>query len=215
MRFFNRQDAGQLLARALADYTGCDGVVYALPRGGVVLGYEVAEALGLPLDLVITRKIGHPYMPEYAICAVTEKSGLICNEEERAQVSPEWLLEAVERQRQEAARRRRVYLKDSPHLSPTGKIAIIVDDGIATGLTIRAAVQSVRAEKPKELVVAVPVAPHSSVVQLQEEADTVVVLEDDWQYLGAVGAYYDEFQQVSDEEVVELMNRSRHGMTNR
>ncbi|NTV45312.1 MAG: phosphoribosyl transferase, partial [Chlorobiales bacterium] len=112
MRFSSRLEAGRLLARALADYNGCDGVVYALPRGGVVLGYEIATALGLPLDLVITRKVGHPYMPEYAICAVTEKNGLICNEEERSKVSPEWLREAVSEQRREAARRRRVYLKD-------------------------------------------------------------------------------------------------------
>ncbi|NTW50948.1 MAG: phosphoribosyl transferase [Chlorobiales bacterium] len=215
MHFLNRQDAGRLLAKALASYSGCDGVVYALPRGGVVLGYEVAKALGLPLDLVITRKIGHPNMPEYAIGAVTEKNGLICNEEERSQISPNWLAEAVEKQRQEAVRRRRVYLKDTPHISPAGKIAIIVDDGIATGLTIRAAVQSVRAEKPKELVVAVPVAPHNTVVQLQEEADTVVVLEDDWDYLGAVGAYYDDFRQVSDEAVIDFLNRSRHEAKNR
>ncbi|NTW49189.1 MAG: phosphoribosyl transferase, partial [Chlorobiales bacterium] len=98
------------------------------------------------------------------------------------------------------------------HPSPHHSSLIIVDDGIATGLTIRAAMQSVRAEKPKELVVAVPVAPHSSVVQLQAEADTVIVLEDDWDYLGAVGAYYDEFGQISDEKVVELMSRSRQSM---
>jgi predicted phosphoribosyltransferase len=210
MRFVDRQEAGKELAMALARYRGRDTVVYALPRGGVVLGFEVARALHASLDLVIARKIGHPHSPEYAVCAVTEKNGLVCNENERAKLDPEWLDRAVQRERQEAARRRKVYLKNVEHISPRDKTAIIVDDGIATGLSILAALQSVRAQKPRELVVAVPVAPHEIAEMLRSEADTVVILEESENYLGAVGAYYEYFPQVSDMQVIELLKRSRH-----
>lgn len=203
--FKNRTDAGIKLAAALQHYKGMDAVVYALPRGGVVLGVEIAKALKLPLDLVIPRKIGHPHNPEYAICAVTEHGELLCNEAERRAVDPAWLKQAVEKEIQEATRRRETYLKGRPSVAVEGKTAIIVDDGIATGLTMRAAIKDLRARHPAKVVVAIPVCPADTAEVLRREADELVVLDIPLVYLGAVGAYYQDFPQVSDEEVIEFL----------
>ena len=201
----NRQEAGKLLAKELYDYKGTDAIVYALPRGGVVLGFEIARELNIPLDIIITRKIGHPNNPEYAVCAITEEGELVCNEFEKSLLDPDWLKREMEKEQKEALRRRKTYLGDRKHTAAHGKTAIIVDDGIATGLTIFAAIQSLKKEKPKKVIVAVPVAPHDMVVKLRREVDDVVVLEDTNNYLGAVGAYYKDFPQVSDQEVIELL----------
>ena len=210
MRFSDRKEAGRKLAAKLKGYRGSDTVVYALPRGGVVLGYEISQALGVPLDLVITRKIGHPYNPEYAIGAITEEGEALYAERERAALDQDWLKQAAEKEQREALRRRNVYLKGRKRTSAKGRRAIVVDDGVATGLTLRAALLSLRKDKPRELIVAVPVAPYDVIQVLRNEADTVVVLEDDREYLGAVGAYYDEFPQVSDEEVIRLLQQSKN-----
>ena len=210
MRFSDRKEAGRKLAAKLKGYKGSDTVVYALPRGGVVLGYEISRALHVPLDLIITRKIGHPYNPEYAIGAITEEGEALYEERERVEADQDWLKKAAEKERREALRRRRVYLNGRKRTSAQGKRAIVVDDGVATGLTLRAALLSLRKDKPKELIVAIPVAPHDVVQVLRNEADTVVVLEDAKEYLGAVGAYYDEFPQVSDEEVVHFLRQSKN-----
>ena len=210
MRFSDRKEAGRKLAAELGGYRGDDVVVYALPRGGVVLGYEISRALHVPLDLIITRKIGHPYNPEYAIGAITEEGEALYEERERVEADQDWLKKAAEKERREALRRRRVYLNGRKRTSAQGKRAIVVDDGVATGLTLRAALLSLRKDKPKELIVAIPVAPHDVVQVLRNEADTVVVLEDAKEYLGAVGAYYDEFPQVSDEEVVHFLRQSKN-----
>lgn len=207
--FKDRKEAGQLLAEQLMEYHDKDAIVYALPRGGVVLGFEIAQALHIPLDLVIARKIGHPDNPEYAVCAVTEEGEPFCNEMERATLAPSWLEGEIKRERAEAKRRREKYLKGRKYHSAKNKIAIVVDDGVATGLTLRASLHFLRDEKLKELVVAVPVAPHDFMDILRAEADKVVVLKDERAYLGAVGAYYQNFPQVSDEEVIELLRQSR------
>lgn len=203
--FIDREDAGRRLAEKLSSYRGKDAVILALPRGGVVIGYEVARALNLPLDIVVVRKIGHPANPEYAICAVDEKGSFLCNEAEIKSVDQSWLKEEILRQKNEALRRIEVYRGGRNSEEIGGKIIILVDDGIATGLTIRAAIKSIRKQNPKELVVAVPVVPHDTVIELRKEADMVIVLDDDPSYLGAVGAYYNYFPQVSDEEVIELL----------
>ncbi len=205
MRFRDRREAGQKLAQALARYRGREGIVYPLPRGGVVLGVEIARALGMPLDLVIPRKIGHPYNPEYAICAVTEHGPPICNEREVAQVDPEWFRRRVEAERREARRRRELYLAGRMPLPAEGKIAIVVDDGIATGLTMRAAIQDVRSRRPARMIVAIPVAPKDTTDRLMREVDEVAALDVSDFYLGAVGAYYDEFPQLTDDEVILLL----------
>lgn len=205
LHFADRRDAGVRLAKALARYDGEDAVVYALPRGGVVVGDEVAKQLELPLALVITRKIGHPENPEYAVCAVTEEGELVCNEEESTALDPAWLAAAAARERAEAKRRREIY--DGPRIPATGRLALIVDDGIATGLTMRAAIRALRRELPSEVVVASPVAPREVADYLRGEADDVVVLDDSEPFLGAIGSYYDSFSSVSDDEVTEIMRK--------
>lgn len=205
MRFRDRTEAGRRLAEALSKYQGEEGVIYPLPRGGIVLGVEIARALGMPLDLVIPRKIGHPFNPEYAICAVTETGDPVCNEFEVARVDKGWFESEVRSARQEARRRRELYLGERQPLAVAGKTAIIVDDGIATGLTMRAAIRDARAREPSPLVVAVPVAPADTVEALRREVDDVVTLDVPDFYLGAVGAYYADFPQLTDEEVMKLL----------
>jgi len=210
INFKDRQDAGRQLAKALLKYGSDETIIYALPRGGVAVGFEIAQELKAPLDLVITRKIGHPDNPEYAVCATTEEGELLCDESQRASLDPRWLKQEAEKQRQEALRRKEAYLGKRGHISAKNKKAIVVDDGVATGLTIQTALRSLRKEKPKELIVAVPVAPHDTIEELRKEADAVVVLEEAKDYLGAVGAYYDDFSQVTDQKVVELLDRNNN-----
>jgi len=205
--FIDRKDAGNRLAEKLLGYRGKNALVLALPRGGVAVGYEIARALNFPLDIVVVRKIGHPANPEYAICAVDEKGSLLCDEAEARSVNQDWLKEETLRQKNEALRRIKVYRGGRKPEELSRKIIILVDDGIATGLTIRAAIQSIQKENPKELIIAIPVAPHEIIVELRKEVDAVVVLDDAKDYLGAVGAYYNDFPQVSDQEVVELLKQ--------
>ena len=213
--FIDRKAAGVQLAQALKAYRGKEVIVLALPRGGIVLGFEVAKALEAPLGLVITRKIGHPMSPEWAVCAVAEDGTLLCDEAERVQLDPEWLRVAVKNEQAEAARRRHTYLPKDKDVSLKGKVVIVVDDGVATGLTLRVALKALTKQQPKKLVVAVPVSPHSVVETLKQEADEVVVLEDALNYLGAVGTYYDKFPQVSDREVIDLLKRSAKSLKKR
>ncbi len=194
-----------LLSQKLLSYKSGEVVVYAVPRGGVVLGVEIAKALQAPLDLVITRKIGHPSNPEYAVCVVAENRDLVCNPNEKKSLDPKWLKEAIEKERQEAIRRRKVYWGDRKRPSVAGKMAIVVDDGVATGMTFLMALRGVRHLKPAKLVAAVPVLPAEMAVKLKEEADEVVYLDASPDFAGAVGAYYDDFPQVGDEEVIKLL----------
>lgn len=206
MRFRDRRDAGRQLAQKLAaKYRGEDGIVYALPRGGVVLGAEIAQHLDMPLDLIIARKIGHPHNPEYAIGAVTADGEVVSNPLEVQYVPREWYERQVAAERQEAGRRHDVYLGGRPPLPASGKTAIIVDDGIATGLTMEAAIRAIHSQHPARVVVAVPVVPADTAAKLEREVDEVVALDVAEDYLGAVGAYYDDFPQVSDSEVIALL----------
>ncbi len=203
--FKDREDAGRRLTEKLIQYKGQNPVVLALPRGGVVLGAEVAGVLNCPLDLVIPRKIGHPINPEYAIAAVTEGGALVANESEVATVDPEWFEREKAVQIAEAKRRRRVYLKDRKAVDLTGKTAIIIDDGIATGLTMMAAISEVKAKNPVKIIIAVPVAPADIYHRISQEVDDFVAIDAPEYYLGSVGAYYQKFPQVSDEEVVGIL----------
>jgi putative phosphoribosyl transferase len=208
MRFRDRVDAGKQLAKAVKQkYENAEVVVYPLPRGGVPLGIEVARTLSMPLDLVIPRKIGHPYNPEYAICAVAETGETVCNERERERVDEAWFEQRVAEERNESRRRRELYLAGREPIPVEGKTAILVDDGIATGLTMRAAIKDMRARCAARVVVAIPVVPQDTAERLKSEVDDVVALSIDAYYLGAVGAYYDEFGQVSDTEVLEMMQQ--------
>jgi len=206
MHFKNRIEAGQLLAEALKPYADKPGIVYPLPRGGVPLGIEVARALSMELDLIIPRKIGHPYSPEYAIAAVGETGEPVINETEVSRVDAQWFEQEVARQRKESRRRRRAYLDDREPLPVEGKIAILIDDGIATGLTMKAAIQDARSRHPAKLVVAIPVVPAETARALREMVDDLVALDIAEHYLGAVGSYYDDFGQVSDQEVIEMLS---------
>ncbi len=209
MPFKDRRDAARLLAEKLEDYRGRpDVTVVALPRGGVVLGRVVADFLGAPLDLVVPRKIGAPGNAEYAIGAITEEGDAVWNESERAGTGEDYLEKEVARPRAEARRRLGLYRAGLPPRQLTGRTVIIVDDGVATGHTLRAAIKTVRAASPARIVAAVPVAPRDSAASLRGEVDELVILETP-QVFWAIGSFYEEFGQVEDEEVIRLMNRGQ------
>ena len=207
MHFTDRTQAGKLLAKVLKTYQGKDVVVFALPRGGVVTALEIAKYLHAPLDLIITRKIGHPYQPEYAIAAPAENGHIIGTKSELASVDKQWLQEEIEKQGIEAKRRREIYIQNRKPVSAEGKIAILIDDGIATGLTMRVGILELKHHHPKKIIVAVPVIPRQTANILEKEVDEVVALDTppEDMFLGSVGAYYDYFPQVSDEEVIDLL----------
>ena len=205
----DRAAGGAALARLLTPhYKGRSVVVYALPRGGVPVAAPIARALYAPLELIITRKIGHPRDPEYALGALTEDGEVLWETPDREGVDEWWLASVIDVEKEETARRRNLYMGGNERQRATGKIAIIVDDGAATGLTMRAALRSLRKENPKELVVALPVAPHSVVEALKKEADNVVVAEDVTGEFRAVGLFYNNFAQVSDMEVMAFFGRN-------
>ncbi|MFP5305924.1 MAG: phosphoribosyltransferase, partial [Gammaproteobacteria bacterium] len=178
MRFRNREHAGNLLADALSTRIHEPAILYALPRGGVALAAVIARRLQLPLDLVIPRKIGHPWQPEYGIGAVTENGEPVFNEEERRRADPAWLERAIAGQRSEARRRRELYSGGRPRTPAQGRCAILVDDGVATGLTLRAAVAEVRADRPARIVVAVGVAPPETAARFRNREHAGNLLAD-------------------------------------
>lgn len=208
MSFSDRTDAGRQLAQALARFKGKSVYVYALPRGGVPVAAEIAAALDAPLDLLLVRKIGAPVQPELAIGAVVDGGApiVVRNEEViQATGTREDEFQAIcKRELAEIERRRRKYLQGRPALDPEGRIAIVVDDGIATGATMRAALQATRKRKPRLLVLAVPVAAADSLDALREEVDEVVCLEVP-RYFGALGAFYEDFRQLSDDDVIDAL----------
>ena len=200
MMFDDRHDAGKKLAEKLTHLRKADAVVLALPRGGVEIGAEIAHALSLPLDIIVTRKVGYPGHPEYAIGAVDEKGTVILNELEADALDRAWLA---------AARRLTRYRGNRPSTSLAKKIALIVDDGIATGLTMRLAVRIAREGGARKIIVGVPVAPESATAMLKKEgADEVIVLLPPEEFLGAVGAHYIDFPQLTDEEVVRFLSKA-------
>lgn len=214
MIFENRQDAGQQLARTLVRYRDNDDVtVLALPRGGVVVGAEVARELHTPLGLVLVRKIGHPAAPEYAIGAVAENEPPVYNKNEIAGISSEWLKSAEESAREVIERRRDLYYSDD-FVPPAikNRIVILVDDGMATGLTMDAAARYVTSRGAHRIVVAVPVASPESIDLLEEVADEVIVLDSPENFSGAVGAHYRQFEQVDDYDVEATLLESSTGI---
>jgi len=206
--FSDRIAAGRALAKALVERNYPDPVVLALPRGGVPVGLEVARALGAPLDLVMVRKIGVPFQPELAAAAVVNGAHpeIVVNEEiaAHAGLSRNELDRLADVQLQEIKRRRGIYLKDRAQVPVEGRMAIVVDDGIATGATVRAALKAVRRQRPAKLVLAVPVAPADVLEALSGDVDEIICLETP-EFFYAIGAHYIDFGQVSDEEVVRLL----------
>lgn len=207
MTFYDRADAAKKLLAPLAKYKGKqDTVVVALPRGGVVLGRIIADAFDLPLDIVVPRKIGHPNNEEYAIGAITEIGDAIWNEDERATADQAVLARSIERQQKEAQRRLDVYRKGRGVRNFKNKIILLVDDGVATGLTIRAAIKTLKSLGATHIIVALPGGPQDTIAKLKKDSDVdeVVALEIP-EIFYAVGQLYQEFNQVEDEEVIKLM----------
>ena len=210
-RFRNREEAGRKLAELLADRSLPDPVVLALPRGGVPVGLEVARRLRAPLDLVMVRKIGVPFQPELAAAAVVNGDApqIVVNERVAASVglSREDIAAMAEVELREIARRRAVYLRGRPPIPVAGRTTIVVDDGIATGATMRAALRAVRLRAPARVVLAVPVAPPDTLDTLSGEVDEVVCVVRP-SSLGAIGAYYCDFRQVDDATVIRMLDAS-------
>ena len=210
MLFQDRTDAGRWLARALVKYKAHRPVVLALPRGGVPVAAEVAAALDAPLDLVLVRKIGVPSQPELAMGAVTDGGSptIIRNSEiiELCGVSERKFDAVCKEELGEIERRRKRYLGDRARTEVKGEVVIVVDDGIATGATTLAAVRAIRERRPKELVLAVPVAPLDTIEKLRAQVDEIVCLETPRDF-GAIGYFYRDFHQVSDDEVTSTLWR--------
>lgn len=206
--FADRSQAGRMLAERLAEKRYAKPVVLALPRGGVPVAAEVARALDAPLDLVLVRKIGVPYQPELALAAVVDgaKPELVVNEDIRRMtgISDEQLERLMAHEIAEIERRRRIYLEGRDRIPIEGATAIVIDDGIATGATVRAALRALRRGKPDKLVLAVPVAPPDTVEDLRSEVDEIVCLQTPDPFY-AIGAFYRDFTQTSDEEVVAIL----------
>jgi putative phosphoribosyl transferase len=219
MSFRNRTDAGRRLSRALAGYKDQRPVILALPRGGVAVAAEVAAALQAPLDLILVRKVGVPSQPELAMGAVVDgASPIIVRNEDVIRltgVGETEFKEACDRELAEIERRRRRYLGSRERAELAHRVVIVVDDGIATGATTRAALQAIRMRNPAKLVLAVPVAPTEALAEMRHEADDLICLEHH-EAFGAIGYYYSDFRQVSDEEVIDALARfpaARNGDT--
>ena len=202
--FTDRDDAGRRLALRLQSYAHTNAIVYALPRGGVVIGATIATTLHLPLDLIITRKIGHPINPEYAIGAVAEDGHFISDPSSMVDVDNKWLRAEIERQQSEAKRRRETYLAHKPPRAVVDATAILVDDGIATGLTMRCAINELKHRNPRAIIVAIPVASPDSLALIRPLVDEIICLSTP-PTMGSIGAFYDMFPQVEDAEVIRLM----------
>ncbi len=203
--FDDRHEAGRLLAQRLAHLGEEKPIVLSLPRGGVPVGFEIAKLLKAPLDVILVRKIGVPGQPELALGAVVDgtRAHTIVNHElmDTLGISEDYLRQQTENQLAEIDRRRKIYLGDRPYLHISGRTVIVVDDGIATGSTVLAALEAVRRADPQRIVLAVPVAPPESIKQLSEQVDEVVCLMTP-AWFGAISRFYIDFHQISDDEVV-------------
>ena len=206
--FRDREEAGRRLAARLARYKGRETVVFALPRGGVPVAAPIAAMLHAPLDLVLARKIGTPGQPELAMGAVADGGTpvVVRNDEviAMAGVDEAEFGAACRRELKEIERRRRLYLGARERCEAEGRVAIVVDDGVATGATTRAALRAVRARRPKTLVLAVPVAPPDALEALKGEADETICLEVHAAF-GAIGYFYADFHQLGDDEVIAIL----------
>jgi putative phosphoribosyl transferase len=205
----DRVEAGKRLASAVKS-VGKDAIILGVPRGGVVVGFEVAQALCVPLDIIVTKKIGAPENPELAIGAVAEDGTYILDEDILRQiyVPKEYIAEEVERQKQEIQRRLIRYRGDVPYPTLKNREVVVIDDGVATGSTLKAALRLLRGKGAKTVVVAVPVGPPETIRELRKLADRVVVLFTPEPFY-AIGQFYVDFSQTSDKEVIELLRRNR------
>lgn len=210
-RFHDRREAGQLLARQLADYKDRDDVVVlALPRGGVPVAYEIARELNAALDVFVVRKLGVPWQPELAMGAIAGRGTEVLNGDvvTAYNIPPHVIRAVADRERIELQRRLQEYRGNQPLLDLHDRVLILVDDGLATGSTMRAAVQALRQDRPQAIIVAVPVAAADTCRRLQAEVDAIVCLRTPANF-SAVGYWYEDFSQTTDDEVRELLSHDR------
>ena len=208
--FQNRVEAGRRLAEKLSEYAGRDVVVLGIPRGGVVIGYEVAKELGASLDIITPRKIGAPNNPELAIGAVTQDGSVILNPEivQYLDVPEKYIEQEKRRQIKEIERRMSKYREDEVYPKLEGRTVILVDDGIATGATMRAAIASIRRQKPSMLIMAVPVGARDTIYRLKREVDKLVCLSTPEPFY-AIGQFYRNFEQTTDDAVITLLQLAK------
>jgi len=214
--FKDRREAGQRLLNRLGPLDPENTVILALPRGGLPVADVIAESLGVPLDIVLVRKVGVPGQPEFAVAAVTDgKNPKITVNEDVARMTGlnhSDITRLAERELPEIQRRREIYLKGRPSVPLAGKTVVVVDDGIATGATMRAALRLVRDENPARLIAAIPVGPVETIADFETECDEVICLERPADFR-AVGLHYRDFGQVSDETVSKIMDLHSHRLT--
>lgn len=203
--FKDRIEAGQKLANILQEFKNTDAIVLAIPRGGIIVAKEISTTLNLPLDLIVTRKIGAPGDDEYAIGAVDIFGNVVWNEYEKEHIDPVWIEGKIASEKLEAVRRWETYRQGLGELSLKDRTVIIVDDGIATGLTMRAAVGYAKHEGAGKIIVAAPVGADDAVTIIKKVAE-VRILEIP-SYFSAVGEWYEDFPQISDQEVVVSLSR--------
>ena len=200
--FTDRRAAGNALANALEHLKGSPTVVLGIPRGGIPVAAEIARILGIPLDILLSKKIGHPTNPEFAVGAVTAQDSVIDADQH---LDPSWVVAETEQIRAGLREKRRLLKGDRPDVSLSNRTVIIVDDGIATGKTLLATLPMIRRQRPARIIIAVPVAPLATYRLLLPEVDELIVLHIPRHFSG-VGAYYEDFTQVEDAEVAAILN---------
>jgi putative phosphoribosyl transferase len=197
----DRKEAGMLLSEKLEKYQGTDAIILAVPRGGVPIGYEIAKNLHLPLDIILSKKIGHPLNKEFAVGAVSLDSVII---DELLDIPADYIESEIKQLRESLQDKYNLYMGNRKPADVKGKTVIIVDDGIATGNTLLASIEMLRKRKPQKIVVAVPVVPYDTVRVFQKKADEFVYLIASKNFRG-VGGFYEDFDQVNDAEVIRMM----------
>jgi putative phosphoribosyl transferase len=206
MLFKNRYDAALRLIPYLEKYRNKPGIVFAVPRGGVPIGYHIAKNYNLPLEILLAKKIGHPWNEELAIGAVSLEDHII---DERHNIPQSYIEKEIAKIRESLKERYKQFMGDRKPAEIEGKIVIVVDDGVATGNTLFSAIRMIRRRHPKKIVVAVPVAPVETADKLKKEVDDFICLYT-FENFGGVGLYYSDFSQVTDEEVIQLLKEVNH-----
>ncbi|MCK5471782.1 phosphoribosyltransferase [Candidatus Gracilibacteria bacterium] len=210
MQFSDRTAAGKLLAEKLADFRGTETLVLALPRGGVVVGFEIARKLNTPLEVLVARKLGAPGNPEFGFGAIARENTVFLDEQtvKLLGLAKEQIDEIIARENLELKRREKLYCGERKFPALAGKTVILVDDGIATGVTVKVALKFIRKQNPARIILAVPVLAAESIEIFEPEVDGIIYLQAPT-HLGAVGAWYDSFPQNTDTEIIELLTKSR------
>jgi predicted phosphoribosyltransferase len=207
--FFNRYDAGHQLSQKLRKYSKTEAVVYAIPPGGVLTGFVVAKDLQLPLELIISHRVPHPLNQQASACVVTEQGERVCDEIGVCGVDSKWIEYTASIEHGNILRERLNYMKDNQVVSTCGKIAIIIDDGIVSGLTLRAAISTIRHQNPKKIIVASTITSHRVASELRSLADEVVLLKESNLPVRPVNSYYANFPTVYTRDVRQCLERSK------